>query len=47
MPLAVPLIALFTSASIPALARGAHCAASPNFGAPAMPVPWQPAQVDS
>jgi len=26
---------------------GAHCALSPNFGAPATPVPWQTTQVPS
>ena len=39
MPLAVPATALLTSASMPPLARGAHCAASPNLGAPRMPGP--------
>ena len=47
MPFAVPAIALLTSASMPALARGAHIALSPNFGAPSTPMPWQPAQLAS
>src|SRR6266536_4086093 len=32
---------------MPVLIRGAHAALSPNFGAPATPVPWQTAHVVS
>src|SRR4030095_13104582 len=32
---------------MPVARRGAHTALSPNFGAPAMPAPWQTVHVDS
>src|SRR4030095_6861422 len=32
---------------MPVARRGAHAALSPNFGAPAMPAPWQTVHVDS
>ena len=40
----LPLSAASYSASMPVLMRGAHAALSPNFGAPAMPAPWQATQ---
>src|SRR4051812_26729148 len=42
----LPLMALATSAGMPCAMRGAHAALSPNFGAPAAPVPWQAKQAD-
>src|SRR5271170_6375654 len=42
-----PLRACSYKVSRPSAIRGAHAALSPNFGAPAMPAPWQTKQVDS
>src|SRR4051812_30800555 len=41
----LPLMAFCTSTGRPCAMRAAQAALSPNFGAPAMPVAWQVAQV--